>query len=143
LVQVSDPFELQCFVDAQEPVFELVLAELRGGRKRTQWMWFIFPQIAGVASSDIPQRFAIRSLAEAMAYLDHPVLGSRLRECSRLICNIEKRSIADVLGYHECRQLHSSVTLFSIAAPTKGTFTEVLRKYFGSEYEKETIDRIM
>src|SRR5262245_57480710 len=94
----GDPCDLQRFVDAQEPLYQRVLAELGEGRKRTHWMWFIFPQIAGLGSSPMAQRYAIASLAEASAYLAHPVLGPRLEECTRLVNAVEGRDIRAILG---------------------------------------------
>jgi len=105
---VNDRFQLQRFVDAQQPVYETVLGELRAGRKRTHWMWFIFPQITGLGHSMMARTFALSSLDEAAAYLAHPVLGRRLRECSVLVAGIEGRSIADIFGYPDDMKFRSS-----------------------------------
>ena len=108
----DDPFDLQRFVDAQASVYERVRAELRNGRKQSHWMWFIFPQIAGLGHSAMAQRYAISSLREAEAYLKHPVLGPRLRECTRLMLRIEGKSAHDILGSPDDLKFHSSLTLF-------------------------------
>ena len=94
----DDPYDLNRFIDAQAPVYETVVAELKSGRKRTHWMWFIFPQLAGLGRSPMAQRYAMASVAEAAAYLDHPVLGARLRECTRLVVEIENRTLHEIFG---------------------------------------------
>jgi uncharacterized protein (DUF1810 family) len=139
---MDDPYLLQRFVDAQAPVFDTVCAELRAGRKRSHWMWFIFPQIAGLGHSAMAQRFAIASLDEARAYLRHPVLGPRLRECTRLVAAIEGRAIDAIFGYPDDLKFHSSVTLFAHAAPDEPVFAECLRKYFGGAPDTATLDRL-
>jgi uncharacterized protein (DUF1810 family) len=96
---VSDPYNLERFIKAQNPVFEQVCTELRQGRKRTHWMWFIFPQIRGLGHSAMAQRYAIGSREEAAAYLEHPVLGPRLRLCADLLTQVERRSIEEIMGY--------------------------------------------
>jgi len=135
----DDPFDLQRFVDAQTPVYDRVLTELREGRKRSHWMWFVFPQIAGLGSSPMAQRYAIASRAEAAAYLAHPVLGSRLRECVRLVTATEGRSIHDILGSPDDMKFHSSMTLFTEAAPDDRDFRAALDKYFGGEPDAATL----
>jgi uncharacterized protein (DUF1810 family) len=135
----DDPFDLQRFVDAQAPVYDRVLLELREGRKRSHWMWFVFPQIAGLGSSPMAQRYAIASRAEAAAYLAHPVLGSRLRECVRLVTATEGRSIHDILGSPDDMKFHSSMTLFTEAAPDDRDFRAALDKYFGGEPDAATL----
>ena len=137
-----DPFRLERFVEAQRPVYQDVLAELRAGRKRTHWMWFIFPQISGLGRSAIAQRFAIASLDEARAYLAHPVLGPRLRECAAAVLAIEGRSATDIFGEPDDRKLRSSLTLFARAAPDEPIFSECLRRYFGGTEDPETIARL-
>ena len=139
---VDDPFRLQRFVDAQQPVYETVLAELRAGRKRSHWMWFIFPQIAGLGRSTTSQRYAIASLDEAVAYLAHPALGPRLRECSALVARIEGRSITEILGRPDDLKFRSSMTLFARAAPDEPIFAACLRKYFSGEPDPETLARL-
>jgi uncharacterized protein (DUF1810 family) len=139
---MNDRFDLQRFVNAQQPVFQAVLAELKAGRKRSHWMWFVFPQIAGLGHSLTAHRFAISSLDEARAYLDHPVLGSRLRECSRLVAAVDGRAIEDIFGYPDHMKFHSSMTLFARAARDAAVFDECLRKYFNGKPDPATLDRI-
>lgn len=118
------------FLEAQEPCYADVLAELRRGRKTTHWMWFIFPQVAGLGSSAISQRFAIGSLDEARAYLAHPVLGARLRECADLLLGTGERSAEEILGRIDAMKLRSCMTLFARAAPDERVFRDVLDRYF-------------
>ena len=108
---MTDPFGLQRFVDAQAPVYAEVMSELRNGRKRSHWMWFIFPQIAGLGHSAMALRYAIASRDEAVAYLAHPILGPRLRECTQVVCNIQGRSIEQILGSPDDIKFRSSMTL--------------------------------
>ena len=138
----DDPFDLQRFVDAQAPVYERVITELREGRKRSHWMWFVFPQIAGLGSSPMAQRYAISSRAEAAAYLAHPVLGPRLIECTRLVTATEGRSIHDIFGSPDDMKFHSSMTLFAEAAPGEEDFRAALDKYFGGESDPATLARL-
>jgi uncharacterized protein (DUF1810 family) len=138
----DDPFDLQRFVDAQAPVYDRVLLELREGRKRSHWMWFVFPQIAGLGSSPMAQRYAIASRAEAAAYLAHPLLGPRLRECARLVTATEGRSIHDILGSPDDMKFHSSMTLFAEAAPADADFSAALDKYFGGKRDPATLARL-
>jgi uncharacterized protein (DUF1810 family) len=139
---MSDPYNLQRFVDAQRSVYETVCAELRAGRKRSHWMWFIFPQIEGLGSSEMAHRFAISSLKEAKAYLEHPVLGARLRECSRLVADVDGRSVEEVFGYPDDMKFRSSMTLFGQATPDNDVFVECLRKYFEGEADPSTLARL-
>src|SRR5882724_5032291 len=113
----DDPYDLQRFVDAQNPVYDRVRAELRSGRKQTHWMWFIFPQIAGLGHSAMAQRYAISSLQEAQAYLDHAILGSRLRDCTGLVTRVEGRTAREILGPPDDMKFRSCLTLFAHAAP--------------------------
>jgi uncharacterized protein (DUF1810 family) len=135
----DDPFDLQRFVDAQAPVYDRVLLELREGRKRSHWMWFVFPQIAGLGSSPMAQRYAIASRTEAAAYLAHPLLGPRLRECARLVTATEGRSIYDILDSPDDMKFHSSMTLFAEASPSDADFRAALDKYFGGEPDTATL----
>ena len=121
--------DLERFVTAQEPVYPQVLAELRRGRKTSHWMWFIFPQIAGLGHSPVSERYALRSLAEAQAYLAHPLLGGRLRECTGLVLEITGRTAEDVFGPIDGRKLRSCMTLFHRAAPDEAVFREVLDRF--------------
>ena len=139
---MGDPFQLQRFVDAQQPVYATVLGELRAGRKRSHWMWFIFPQIAGLGRSLTAQEYALSSLDEAVAYLAHPVLGRRLRECTVLLAGIEGRSIAEIFGYPDDMKFRSSMTLFAQAAPQELIFAACLRKYFAGKPDPQTLARL-
>jgi uncharacterized protein (DUF1810 family) len=138
----SDGFGLQRFVDAQAGVYERARDELREGRKRSHWMWFIFPQIAGLGSSPTAVRFAISSLAEARAYLEHAVLGPRLRECSGIVASVEGRSANEMFGYPDDLKFHSSMTLFAEAGVENGVFVDALEKYFGGERDRATLERL-
>jgi len=139
---MSDPYNLQRFVDAQNPVYDKVCSELRDGRKKRHWMWFIFPQVDGLGSSELARKFAISSLAEAAAYLAHPVLGSRLTECTRLVNLVEGRPIEEIFGYPDDLKLRSSMTLFAHAAPDNRVFTDALQKYFSGEFDPATLARL-
>lgn len=139
----GDPYNLQRFVDAQREIFSQVLTELREGRKQSHWMWYIFPQIKGLGSSPMAQRYAILSLDEARAYWGHPVLGDRLRECTQLVTAARGQSIEDILGYPDNLKFHSSMTLFAhAAAPSSTVFEDALRRYFRSEYDHQTMERL-
>jgi len=139
---MDDRCHLQRFVDAQQPVYETVLSELRDGRKRSHWMWFIFPQISGLGHSVTSQTFALSSLAEATAYLAHPKLGPRLRECAALVAGIEGRSVDEIFDYPDDLKFHSSMTLFAHAAPREPVFTACLEKYFGGQRDPRTLARL-
>jgi len=138
----SYPFNLRRFVDAQAAVYDSVIAELQAGRKRTHWMWFIFPQVKGLGHSQMAVEFAISSREEAAAYLDHPVLGTRLRECTRLVLEIEGRSIQEILGSPDDLKFRSSMTLFSAVAPGESLFRKALDRYFAGEPDRLTLERI-
>lgn len=116
---------------AQDPVFEQVFAELRAGRKQSHWMWFVFPQLKGLGHSAMAVRYAISSQDEAEAYLQHPILGPRLRECTRLVNLIEGRSIDQIFGYPDDLKFRSCMTLFAQAASDNQVFVNALQKYFG------------
>jgi uncharacterized protein (DUF1810 family) len=137
------PYNLQRFVNAQNPVYEEVRSELRDGQKRTHWMWFVFPQIDGLGDSPTARRFAISSIDEAKAYLQHPVLGPRLRECTGLVNDIQGKRIEEIFGYPDYLKFRSSMTLFSQAVPDMPVFAEALRKYFGGENDALTIERLL
>ena len=126
---MNDPFNLQRFVDAQSPIFDQVCSELRGGAKRSHWMWFIFPQIEGLGYSQLARKFAISSREEAGAYLEHPILGPRLIECTTLVNLIEDRAIEQIFSYPDDLKFRSCMTLF---ADTTGNqvFVDALSKYF-------------
>jgi len=138
----SDRHGLERFVDAQREIYDQVLTELRLGRKRSHWMWYIFPQIKGLGSSAMAQRYAISSLDEAKAYSAHPVLGDRLLECTRLVTAADAQSIEDILGYPDNLKFHSSMTLFAHATNHHEVFESALRKYFRSEYDHQTMERL-
>jgi uncharacterized protein (DUF1810 family) len=121
---------LERFVEAQESGFDDVLAELLGGRKTSHWIWFIFPQIAGLGHSPVSQMYAITSLDEARAYLAHPVLGTRLRECAGILLTIEDRTAVGILGPTDALKLRSSMTLFQRAAPDELVFGQVLDRFY-------------
>ena len=129
-MSLGAPRGLDRFVSAQASVYPSALAELAAGRKRTHWMWFIFPQIAGLGSSPAAQRYAIASLDEARAYLAHPVLGPRLRECARALLAVEGKSAEKILGYPDDLKLRSSMTLFARAADDPDVFEAVLERYY-------------
>jgi uncharacterized protein (DUF1810 family) len=139
---VNDPFKLQRFVEAQAPVIENVVAELREGCKRSHWMWFVFPQLRGLGSSPTAVRYGIASLAEAQAYLEHPVLGPRLRDCTRLVLGIRGATVGDIFGYPDDRKFHSSMTLFSRASADNEVFREALAKYFDGIPDPATLARL-
>jgi uncharacterized protein (DUF1810 family) len=132
-------FDLQRFVDAQAPVYDTVLAELRAGSKRSHWIWFIFPQLAGLGRSPTAARFAISSLAEAQAYLRHDVLGARLRECARLVNAIEGRSVDDIFGWPDNLKVRSSMTLFARATADNAEFIRLLKKFYAGEEDPATV----
>ncbi|HEY1840567.1 MAG TPA: DUF1810 domain-containing protein [Mycobacterium sp.] len=138
----SDPFDLQRFVDAQDRVYPEVLDELRGGRKRSHWIWFIFPQIAGLGSSATAARYAISSLEEARAYLRHDVLGPRLHECTRLVNAVRDRSIGEIFGSPDDMKVRSSMTLFARATDDNGDFVQLLEHYYEGEVDPLTLERL-
>jgi|SRR5579863_2015307 uncharacterized protein (DUF1810 family) len=139
---MDDPYHLRRFVDAQNPVYQQVCSELTAGHKRGHWIWFIFPQIAGLGSSPMANEFGIKSLAEAEAYLRHPVLGPRLRECARLVTYVEGRSIDQILGYPDNLKFRSSMTLFAHGTSDNQVFMDALRKYFEGRFDPLTLDRL-
>ncbi|MEP7346061.1 MAG: DUF1810 domain-containing protein, partial [Gemmatimonadaceae bacterium] len=134
----DDPFDLQRFVHAQEGVYPHALSEIRSGRKRTHWMWFIFPQFDGLAVSARSKRFSIKSAAEAMAYLDHPVLGPRLLECAEAVVAVEGRSVAEIFGSPDDLKLESCATLFACVVRQESVFDRLLVKYFRGERDRKT-----
>jgi uncharacterized protein (DUF1810 family) len=137
-----DPYTLQRFVDAQRGVYAQAETELRAGRKESHWMWYIFPQLIGLGQSAMGQKYAISSLGEATEYLNHPDLGKRLRECTRLVTAINGRSIQDIFGYPDHLKFHSSITLFAHATHDNQIFMDALRKYYRSEFDHQTIERL-
>jgi uncharacterized protein (DUF1810 family) len=137
----NDPYDLDRFVRAQVPDYERALSELRAGKKKSHWMWYIFPQIEGLGQSPMSVRYSIKSTAEARAYLDHPVLGPRLRECAAVVRDIVGRSALEIFGSPDDLKLLSCATLFA-AVSKDGVFEQVLQKYFDGERDKETLRRI-
>ena len=139
---MSDEFDLQRFVDAQARNYADALAELRAGRKTSHWMWYVFPQIAGLGFSAMAQRYAIGSLEEARAYLAHPVLGARLRECVEAVLAIEHRSAHEIFGSPDDMKLRSSLTLFASAAPQEPIFEEALDRCFAGAPDPKTLEKL-
>lgn len=138
----SDPFDLQRFVDAQERVYDTVIDELAAGRKRSHWMWFIFPQLRGLGSSPTAVRYAISSIDEARAYLSHEVLGPRLRECAGVVARIDGRTAEEIFGWPDDMKLRSSMTLFARAADDNADFVTVLEKFYSGEEDPATLARL-
>lgn len=135
-------FDLERFVAAQDPVYSTVLGELRTGRKRSHWMWFVFPQIEGLGASDMARRYAIRSGDEAAAYLAHPVLGPRLRECARLVALHRDRDIGEIFDSPDDRKFQSSMTLFADVAPDEAVFQTCLDQFFDGRADPATMARL-
>ena len=134
--------DLTRFLRAQEHVIEAARAELRAGRKRTHWMWFVFPQVRGLGSSEEAQYYGIKDLAEARAYLEHPVLGPRLRECAELVLAIEGKSLDQIFGWPDNLKFRSSMTLFAKAGDDSAIFLHALKKYCRGELDPLTLDLI-
>jgi uncharacterized protein (DUF1810 family) len=141
-VQGDDSFNLKRFLEAQDPVYERVLGELRSGRKATHWMWFVFPQIEGLGSSPMAQRYAISGREEAAAYAAHPVLGARLRECTRAVNDLRGRSARDVFGSPDDLKFRSCMTLFSRCAEEPRPFREALDRYFDGLEDQLTVRKL-
>ena len=140
----GDPFRLERFVTAQDRggTYQRALAELRAGLKLSHWVWFIFPQVAGLGFSAMAREYAISSLAEARAYLDHPVLGPRLAQCAGALLGVEGKSATDILGPVDAMKVRSSMTLFQAAAPGEAAFGNVLERYYGAIADEATIARL-
>jgi uncharacterized protein (DUF1810 family) len=134
----SDLHNLQRFIDAQHPIYGEVRDELQAGQKETHWMWFIFPQIKGLGTSATAQKYAIQSIDEAKAYLNHPLLGFRLRECTQLVNGVIARSIEDIFGYPDHLKFHSSMTLFAHVSTNAKVFATALTKYFKGQMDRRT-----
>lgn len=135
----ADPFHLSRFVQAQEGIYDRALAEIRSGRKRSHWMWFVFPQYAGLGFSSMSQEYAIKSIEEARAYLNHPVLGPRIVECAQGVLGVEGRSAHEIFGSPDDMKLRSSATLFAHVAGPGNFFKQVLQKYFDSRPDPKTM----
>jgi len=142
----KDRFHLARFVEAQAGVYEQACAELRAGKKRSHWMWFVFPQIRGLGSSEMAMRYAISGREEAQAYLEHSVLGPRLRECAGIVVGLEGRAgsgktASEIFGYPDDLKFHSSMTLFAeVEDPSERVFHEALKKYFGGKTDRKTLE---
>lgn len=139
---VNDPHGLKRFVDAQNPVYEQVLVELRNGLKEGHWMWFIFPQLRGLGHSHMATAFGIASRQEAEAYLEHPILGQRLRECTRLVNLIKGRPINQIFGHPDYLKFRSSMTLFASIALDNQIFRAALQNYFAGQPDRLTLERL-
>ncbi len=140
---MSDPFDLDRFVRAQDGgTYEQALRELRDGAKRSHWMWFVFPQVAGLGHSPVAQRYAVSGLEEAHSYLAHPVLGARLVECAQALLELGDRDPVRVLGSTDAVKLRSSMTLFAHADPSQPVFRAVLEQYFGGQEDDATTSRL-
>jgi uncharacterized protein (DUF1810 family) len=137
-----DPFELQRFLDSQEPIYNRVCAELRQGRKQSHWMWFVFPQLRGLGLSPMDNRYGIASREEAQAYAAHSILGARLRDCTALVLAVENRSLAQIFGTPDDLKFHSSMTLFAHTAADNQIFVEALQKYFAGKPDQLTTARM-
>ena len=136
----TDPHHLQRFLDAQASTYTQAHAELAAGEKRTHWMWFIFPQIRGLGSSPMAQRYAVQSIEEARAYLAHPILGERLRACTALVLAVQDKAIADIFGYPDDLKFHSSITLFAKANDgDDSVFQQALARYFHHKRDAATL----
>ena len=138
----EDRYQLRRFVEAQAGVYEQACAELRAARKQTHWMWFVFPQIRGLGSSEMAVRYAISSLDEARAYLEHAILGPRLREATRVVMAVQGKTIEELFGYPDDMKFHSSMSLFAKAQTSGSVFGEALERYFGGAADPGTIQRI-
>jgi len=141
-MSTTDSFDLQRFVDAQTPSFDEVCSELKQGRKRSHWMWFIFPQLKGLGASPMAVRYAISGRKEAEAYLHHETLGPRLRECTELVLQVEARSIRQIFGTPDDLKFRSSMTLFANATREDQIFEQALQKYFAGQPDTLTIERL-
>jgi uncharacterized protein (DUF1810 family) len=136
----ADPFNLNRFVEAQAGVYERALAEVKRGQKRSHWMWFIFPQIDGLGYSSTAKFYAIKSKDEAKAYLDHPLLGTRLIECSEALMKIQGISAAEIFGYPDDLKLRSSMTLFASVSEPNSVFSRVLEHYYEGQPDQQTLE---
>lgn len=138
----NDSYDLDRFVEAQKGNYDQAIAELRAGSKQSHWMWYVFPQLAGLGQSSMSIRYAIRSGGEARAYLDHPVLRRRLIECAETVLAIENRSAHDIFGSPDDSKLRSSATLFAHVSPQHSVFERILEKYFNNEPDPRTLEKL-
>jgi uncharacterized protein (DUF1810 family) len=137
--EASDPYDLNRFVVAQERDYLQALSELRRGRKETHWMWYIFPQFAGLGFSSMSARFAIKGIEEARAYLGHPLLGPRLTECAQAVLDVSDRSASQIFGSPDDLKLRSCATLFASVSPSGSVFHKLLEKYFAGQPDAKTV----
>ncbi|MUL85503.1 MULTISPECIES: DUF1810 domain-containing protein [unclassified Mycolicibacterium] len=142
MVTADDLFDLRRFTEAQERVYPTVLAELRDGRKRSHWIWFIFPQLRGLGRSSTAHHYGIASRQEASAYLVHDVLGPRLRECARLVAQIDGRTADEVFGWPDCLKVRSSMTLFAEVTEDNAEFVAVLDRFYGGDTDPVTLEML-
>jgi uncharacterized protein (DUF1810 family) len=133
-------YDLDRFLQAQREIYAIALREIRSGRKQSHWMWFIFPQIDGLGSSPTARRYAIKTKAEAAAYLEHPVLGARIVECAEAALAVDGRSATEIFGVPDDMKLRSSATLFAAVAPPGSVFERLLERYFGGQPDQRTLD---
>ena len=140
---LDDPYDLNRFIEAQENDYERALSEIVGGRKRTHWMWYIFPQIEGLGFSSISRRFSIKGVEEAKAYLDHPVLGPRLLKCAEAVVGIEGRSAVEIFGSPDDLKLKSCATLFASVLPAGSVFDRLLAKYYDGARDEKTLQLLL
>jgi uncharacterized protein (DUF1810 family) len=139
---MTDPYDLRRFVKAQEASFGAARDELRRGRKTSHWMWYVFPQIEGLGHSELSKRFAIKTRKEALAYLDHPLLGPRLEECTDIVNAVDGRTAAGIFGSPDDMKFRSSMTLFHNVSPEIGVFKTALGKYFDGDPDPRTLERM-
>lgn len=142
ILRMNDPYDLQRFIDAQSGDYPRALAEMRAGEKRSHWMWYVFPQHAGLGRSPTAQRYAIRSVAEAEAYLRHPILGSRLVEAAEAVLGVDGRSAREIFGSPDDVKLRSSATLFARVAPPGSPFERILDKFFAGKADPRTLELV-
>ncbi|TDV46507.1 uncharacterized protein (DUF1810 family) [Pseudomonas graminis] len=139
---MNDPFDLQRFVEAQASTHERALAELKSGRKQSHWMWFVFPQLAGLGHSDMARRYGISGREEAIAYLQHPILGERLASCCEALLEWKDRSAMQIMGSPDDMKLRSSMTLFALVAPDPPAFQKVLEAFFDGKLDAVTLSKL-
>ena len=139
MTNANDPYDLNRFVQAQQDDHEQALAEIRSGRKRSHWMWYIFPQLHGLGFSSTAQYYAIKSIEEARAYLAHPILGPRLLQCAEAVVGVEGRSATEIFGSPDDLKLRSCATLFASVSPAGSVFDRLLEKYYGGERDVKTL----
>jgi uncharacterized protein (DUF1810 family) len=135
----DDPYHLGRFLEAQDDDFEQALSEIKSGKKRTHWMWYIFPQFDGLGFSSTAKHYSVKSIEEARAYLEHPVLGPRLRECAEAVIGVEGRSASEIFGYPDDLKLKSCATLFACVSPRGSVFERLLEKCYGSQRDAKTL----